>query len=695
MKKFILFLMIFSPMLLVAQVTKTWNVDAGDWDVAANWDPMGVPTAIDEIVITGSNSHPTIAVGTAAVAKSIELKSSADLTIMGGLTLGAESGSTTNGALDIDTGGGVVTVAIGATITVTNATERAINVKGTVENNGAIDIDGATDAIYTTANGTFNNNAGAILNITNASGDHIAVREGTTGGTAFPSTFNNSGQINITMAGGDEGIYVNDGSSFVNSGVISITATLGDIPLHIADQLGTSPSVFDNQATGELTITGAVDFNIQVDGDNDAMNNAKLDNAGTIEIIGGSDDGMRIRRGGVVNNLAGGSFSFVNTGKDGIQIDGVSELNNAGVLSIDGTGAGEEALELNGVGSAFHNLTGGLYMVDNCADDGIEVNNGSIFTNDGDIRIDNSAGEDIETFGVNTITNMSNATYAPGSSPGDFVIKGDFDLGASTTTFEITGLTPTTEFDQILNTVTANTLTVSAATAHLDWGAYVPAIGDCFKIIDGSGAVGGPFATITSSNAAIAYEVTYPTGEVIICIVDPLPVELVSFTGEKTDRGSDLNWITASEENNEGFEIERSNNGSDWTKIGYVQGNGTSSELMQYTFLDAAPTEGTNYYRLKQNDFDGKFDYSKTVTLNYRNEKSEFIFYPNPAHNVLTYEGSAGTLTIYDVHGRQIMQQTTNSEKTNFDISQLEVGVYIIEMTNNSNEKSTKRFIKK
>ncbi|HZW38037.1 MAG TPA: T9SS type A sorting domain-containing protein [Ignavibacteriaceae bacterium] len=112
------------------------------------------------------------------------------------------------------------------------------------------------------------------------------------------------------------------------------------------------------------------------------------------------------------------------------------------------------------------------------------------------------------------------------------------------------------------------------------------------------------------------------------------PVELISFNAVVTD-GIELNWSTASETNNKGFEVQRSYDNSNFISIGFVNGAGTSSENKSYSFVDKSLKPGTYFYRLKQIDFDGSYKYHKTITVNYidKNIPDEFILYqnyPNP-----------------------------------------------------------------
>jgi len=99
-----------------------------------------------------------------------------------------------------------------------------------------------------------------------------------------------------------------------------------------------------------------------------------------------------------------------------------------------------------------------------------------------------------------------------------------------------------------------------------------------------------------------------------------IPVELTSFTAEYLDDEVVLNWRTATETNNQGFEVERSQksgerNQNDWMKISFVEGRGTTTEITDYTFQDKITNPRKYVYRLKQIDFDGSFSYSNEVEI--------------------------------------------------------------------------------
>ena len=117
-----------------------------------------------------------------------------------------------------------------------------------------------------------------------------------------------------------------------------------------------------------------------------------------------------------------------------------------------------------------------------------------------------------------------------------------------------------------------------------------------------------------------------------------LPVELTSFEAQlKNDNQVLLKWATASELNNRFFIVERSTDGNDYASIGVVDGKGTTTSANTYSLTDTDPFYGANYYRLKQVDFDGKYEYSEIETVIISgNEIPDLIVYPNPVVNTTT-----------------------------------------------------------
>ena len=179
-----------------------------------------------------------------------------------------------------------------------------------------------------------------------------------------------------------------------------------------------------------------------------------------------------------------------------------------------------------------------------------------------------------------------------------------------------------------------------------------------------------------------------------------LPVELVSFTAQATDKGHLLTWITASELNNAGFEIQRSVDGREWTVLDFVAGHGTTQETQVYNFVDRAPLAGVNYYRLKQMDFDfegsGEVEYSHTVSVEYRIMKSnnEYRIFPNPVKNELTIVGGEGQATIYNLIGQPINEYRISNSEYQISTQNLPKGQYILHITRQDGSVVTRQFVK-
>jgi len=140
-----------------------------------------------------------------------------------------------------------------------------------------------------------------------------------------------------------------------------------------------------------------------------------------------------------------------------------------------------------------------------------------------------------------------------------------------------------------------------------------------------------------------------------------------------------LTWHTETETNNSGFEIQRSKDGINWEKIGWQAGQGTTTTSHTYTHRDTKPFFGTSYYRLKQVDFDGQFEYSNIVSLRY--DKSEGItVYPLPAKDFVVFDvpniATADEIILHDTAGREIIRQAFPQDKR-IAVSHLNNGVYI------------------
>lgn len=164
-----------------------------------------------------------------------------------------------------------------------------------------------------------------------------------------------------------------------------------------------------------------------------------------------------------------------------------------------------------------------------------------------------------------------------------------------------------------------------------------------------------------------------------------VPVKWVDFTALKQDNDVILNWSTASEKNNKGFEVERSYTGRSFAKTDFVKGTGNSNQLNAYKHIDVDPFFAGRviYYRLKQIDFDGKYEYSpiRLVDGNVKMKQDAVLIYPNPNSGIFTVhlnEASYTQVALYDVFGKLVKQLPAANHTINVDGRGLAKGLYFI-----------------
>ena len=149
-----------------------------------------------------------------------------------------------------------------------------------------------------------------------------------------------------------------------------------------------------------------------------------------------------------------------------------------------------------------------------------------------------------------------------------------------------------------------------------------------------------------------------------------LPVELTHFSATIKGRQTELRFSTASEINNDYFEVQHSVDGHSWKKIGSLDGAGTTHAQQQYHFVDRYPLTGINYYRLKQVDYDGQFEYSEVLSIQFEAIGENVDIYPNPAQDVvrLNLPLGTGSIKLLDATGRVVRQMTPGLEQTTVEI---------------------------
>ena len=167
------------------------------------------------------------------------------------------------------------------------------------------------------------------------------------------------------------------------------------------------------------------------------------------------------------------------------------------------------------------------------------------------------------------------------------------------------------------------------------------------------------------------------------CPVAPsvLPIELLEFDTECEENQVRLNWVTASELNNDYFTIERSRDAINFVSIATIPGNGSTTMMSHYTWIDQRPISGTAYYKLSQTDFDGTKEIFKTRSVNC-NKDNNVSLYPNPIENVFLLNSKyGGSISLIDQAGRFVLEQRIIAGKNTIQSDQITSGSYIAFIT--------------
>ena len=522
-------------------------------------------------------------------------------------------------------------------------------------------------------------------------------------------TFNNPNNQNITV----QNNFVQDNGTFnAGSGNLTVTNTL-DI----------NGGTF-NGGTGNKTINGALDLatgtlNVGSDGIFTVLGN--VTNSGTFN--GGS--------GNAVFALAGSTAQSVSGTFTGAETFHRLQINNAAGVNFSGTG--DVSTELR--------LTSG------------RLNNGANAFTLAQNAVVTPTGGSSSSYVTGSVTKSSIATgtsfrfplgkgarYAPATVSG--VMTGGQDWTAeyfttnqrSRTSFDAGSGTETlTEIANDMWRITSSG--DNEATIGITWNsgsgvtdpsdvrivywdnknnpAYTTADDDAAQDRWESKGAGTSSGTAASGSVTSANPLPFSTTDVSFGqATTPLPVELTSFTAEMDGRVALLNWETASERNNDFFEVQRSINGQDWTVLDIVEGNGDSDVPLSYRYVDEQPILGVSYYRLRQVDYDGRFEYSKVISLeNVNNDldlpEAEMMLYPNPGQmgkihlrvlNLNPYEEVE--LSLADTYGRVFMEQRVSARQIE-DGFKLEpkrdmpAGMYVVSIKQGSTQLQKKLIIRK
>jgi hypothetical protein len=533
------------------------------------------------------------------------------------------------------------------------------------------------------SNGTGNGNTTIIIHQygdINASNGNFSVSRGSQGGTGTTSWYlqgTNFSLTNVTTQNSNP-----DGAKFIFAGITQQNLSLtnvtfsGGFPVEVA-----SNAILD---VGTSEIAGSGIFTLNTDATLQTANIAGLDStlktSGTITLSTGAKytfNGVSAQVTGIllpslVKNLTVNNPADVTLIEDVAVTEDINVLN--GDLHLDGhiiflgdTGTlnetpGNTVTDLTGIISAFADLN---------APNGANIGGlGAVFTS-----TDNLGGVSVERIHSSGTGNGNQGIFRQYLIT--FLVLKDGQQKALLKSDKL-NLATTLRFyydESELNGIPEINLTL-------------------FNSLDGTNnswtPVGG---TVNTANnyIEISNVVDIPWYWTLADINNPIPVELASFTTDVNDKGVILNWVTATETNNKGFEVERSHKSdvgspiSDWEKIGFVAGFGTTTEPKSYFYLDdlsglisLTSNHTLNlFYRLRQIDFNGSYTYSDVVEVEFNKVPKDFRLYqnyPNPFNpsTVIKFDVPTAAfvnITIYNSIGERVA--TVVSE-------QLEAGVHFV-----------------
>ena len=275
------------------------------------------------------------------------------------------------------------------------------------------------------------------------------------------------------------------------------------------------------------------------------------------------------------------------------------------------------------------------------------------------------------------------------------VTGGTIDIKPGGTLIILSGFTLTTDQDIVNDN---GTITINGAI--ITTGSKVE--NKAGGVINGSGTISYPVGTQilnNDSSSFFGYTGDDPTGPdgpcsggAGTCANAALPVVLTFFNAKYDEGRVALEWATSTEMNNASFNVERSEDGREWTPILEVEGAGNSTEETQYSVFDLHPHPGKNFYRLKQTDYDGSSDYSSIVFIHVdQHEDFDVTVFPNPTKERLVINSQAfeiDELRIHNLLGENVTSQViiiNNSKETKIlDLSNLHTGIYLLTLPNTS-----------
>lgn len=692
-----IFFVLASGFSVVAQTFT--SVQTGDWDDTDTWGTTGItddyPAFGDEVTIT---SNHVISINALAQAGAVSIEGSASITLnntlivsnleMSGTSSISGSGSLSSfGNFSIPSGtvsinGGSISstgISLGsASLTIGAA---SLNVTGNTSISGTI--------TFTSSTGTkeFRNvivNAGGTWN--NTSTESFTTRNITNNGTW--NGCGNTTDCSYTISG----TRIISGANEISIPILIVNGTVSNTAvLEITNQLSGTGTLRNGSAaiSGTLEFNGDGPFTIATPDFSTFMNTVAYTDAGSVTAIATTYRNLTINKsanevslGGqttVSNSLTLSSGNLVLGAHNLILAEAASPTDASSASFIQDTGAGVVRREVSATGIPLYVPIGG--------------NNFSPIT----LTLNEA------TFGASPSVDFSISDSAHPQRDRDN--RGDSPAGDDDGTVS-------TDYLDVYWTVAGNDISSPVFTAEYTYDAsdfsqttesnLVPAL---YRSVGGTLdwlAVG----SVNATNNKVSMDSGDGFGDLYAMdnTLERLPVHLISFAGKPSKKSVVLNWVTASEENNNYFEVERSLDGISFEKIGEVTGVGNSSSIQNYRFIDRFPLSGRLYYRLRQVDFNGTFEYSEVISVTFEGLESalHLSIFPNPVQTNRMVSiglnadaiGQPFILKVLSLNGEELINRSLESNTDlELDLSSFKPGLYLVHALFNGERLSKKLLI--
>jgi len=681
------------------------SVQDGDWDDTDTWGTTGitdeVPVFGDEILIDGHDITVTPGAQGGAVTVTGDGSIILDNTLfILGLTMSGTSSITGSGILS---SGGSLDIPSG-TVTISDGQVNAVGINvfsGTLSVGAAsLNITGNTvisgTLTFTSTTGTkefrdITINSGGVWN--NTSTESFTTRAITNNGTW--NGCSNTTDCNYTISGS----RLISGSNEISIPILTADATVTNRGvLEITNQL-TGTGTFQNGnglvngiTLGTLELNGAGTYDITNVDFSSFANTVSYTNSGSVTARATTYQTLVINKSANEVNLGGETrVSGTLTLTDGNLVLGshnlvVSEGASLSVGSTDSyiqdSGTGVVRYEVSAPGADLYVPIGGAVFSP------ISINFSSA----------SFGGSSSVDFSITDAAHPNRDRDNTGDSP-----AGD-DNG-----------TAATDYLDVYWTISGNNITNPVYSAEYTYdnsdftqtteSLLVPAL---YRELSGGSTLdwlARGFVNATNNTASLSRGDGFGDLYAMDNTLERLPVQLVSFTARSLANSVMLQWETTTEENNSHFSVQRSTDGINFTDMALIEGQGTTSNIHNYQFADRFPASGRSYYRLKQVDFNGQFEYSEVVSVVYENTMPELsaVVYPNPvlsnemvSFNITGFDSDlAFKVNIVDQQGQSVwLKEIEPSDKGPFQIKKaLSPGLYLVHFIFNEGKSLSKKLI--